>query len=100
MVRVRVVVPDRSAQGVPGFYAAQQLWPNGESEGVIPESKVQELRDAKGMLALVGEPQPVSDTEGKAPEPVQQKQASTPAVSSAADTEDRHSTGPARKLTR
>lgn len=60
MLRVKVRVPDRSQAGHRGYYAIQRLWPNGDSEAVIPESKLAELQAEKNFLAVVSV-EPVSE---------------------------------------
>lgn len=68
MVKVKVRVPDRSVAGHPGFYAIQRLWPNGDSEAVIPESKLQELEAEKNFLAVVSKEPVTGDATEQAPE--------------------------------
>lgn len=53
LIKVKVRVPDRSQQGHKGYYAIQRLWPNGDSEAVIPESKLAELEAETNFLAVI-----------------------------------------------
>jgi hypothetical protein len=91
LVKVKVRVPDRSQAGHKGYYAVQRLWPNGDSEAVIPESKLAELEAETNFLAVISK-EPVSgDASEQAPEPSAKPPPEPPA-------EDKHS--PARPLRR
>jgi len=99
LVRVRVRVPDRSGQGFPGYWAVQRLWPNGDSEAVIPEDKLEELKAEKTFLAVVSETPTTEGDPNVAPAPVTGDAPKRAAPQEPEPQgEDKH--GPARKLTR
>lgn len=68
MVKVKVRVPDRSVAGHAGYWAIQRLWPNGDSEAVIPESKLEELEAEKNFLAVIAKEPVAGDATEQAPE--------------------------------
>jgi hypothetical protein len=67
MVKVKVRVPSREAQGFPGFWSVGRHWPNGDSEAVIPESKLEELK-AEQLLAVMSVDAAPSDAGASSPQ--------------------------------
>jgi len=96
LVKVRVRVPDRSAQGFPAFYAAQRKWPNGDSEAILPESKAKELQQETSLLVVVSI-EPTSETAERGPDPIQPGQVTSqqalPGATPSASDEDAKSPG-------
>lgn len=78
LVKVKVRVPDRSAQGFGAYYAAQRRWPNGDSEAVIPESKAKELQAETSLLVVVSI-EPTSEPVERGPDPIATAAAPMPA---------------------
>lgn len=90
-VKVKVRVPDRSAQGFSGYYAVQRFWPNGDSEAVIPADKLEELKAEKTFLVVVDE-EPASGEGEKSPDSI----AKAPQVEPTAE----EKAGPGKRLVR
>lgn len=74
LVKVKVRVPDRSAQGHPAFYSAQRKWPNGDSECVLPESKAKELQAETSFLVVISI-EDTTETVERGPDPISPAQA-------------------------